>query len=276
MFDPKNLSGAVLPFETKGNKNKSPIVLVPGGFDGWLNWAPHARVLSRKHMVIRVQLLNMASAERNEILSKEYSVRSESVALKNTLDKIGVQAANLVGFSHGGEVSLDFALNYPDRIKTLALIEPTIYWIARVYGKFDEELQEAKKLFDFVKGFHHPPTEEDLISFLRRDNYIPPKVDLRSLPRWQVWNSHRYALMYTHTLFEHSDDLTRLQMLRDTPVLLVRGEDSPQLTSGMVDLLSDTISPNASILVLPDGRNCYIVAKAQFISSLEEFLRINT
>ena len=101
-----------LPFEISGSKAGTPIVLVPGGLSGWVSWRPHAEVLSKNHQVLRVQLLNMAAAEKQQTPSKNYSLRSESEALKNTLYKLKIDKIHLVGWSHGGEVSLDFALNH--------------------------------------------------------------------------------------------------------------------------------------------------------------------
>jgi pimeloyl-ACP methyl ester carboxylesterase len=127
---------AELAFEVSGPEVGIPIVLVPGGLSGWISWKPHAEVLSKKYRVVRVQLLNMSAAEKKQPPENGYSLRSESEALKKTLDKLEIKNVNLVGWSHGGEVSLDFALNNPDYIATLTLIEPAAYWVARGFGKF--------------------------------------------------------------------------------------------------------------------------------------------
>jgi pimeloyl-ACP methyl ester carboxylesterase len=258
-----------MKYEIIGIDTTSPIVLVPGGLSGWVSWKPHAEVLSKNHKVIRVQLLNMAAAEKNQTPEEGYSLRSESVALKNTLDKIGIANVNLVGWSHGGEVSLDFSLNHPDHAKTLTLIEPAAYWVAKAYGQFADEGQKLAQLFH---GFHDPPTEEDLIGFLKMNGLVPPGVDPKTMPRWPVWNSLKTALLSLHTVTEHSDDIARLQSLREKPVLLVKGKESVGFNSGIVDLLSKAVGPTAKVLILPDGHACHIVAMDQFISELERFL----
>src|SRR5690606_18521376 len=103
-----------LHFEITGPQDQTPIILVPpGALRGWTTWKPHAEALSKKHMVIRVQLLNVVYAENQQPLPKEYSLQWESQALKNTIDKLGVTKVHLAGWSHGGQVTLDFALNNP-------------------------------------------------------------------------------------------------------------------------------------------------------------------
>lgn len=260
----------LLPFETSGPEKGIPIVLLPGGLSGWISWKPHAEVLSKDHRVIRVQLLNMAAAERNQTPAKGYSLRSESEALKNTLDKLNIQKVNLVGWSHGGEVSLDFALNNPDRINTMTLIEPAAYWVARAYGQFEDE---QRQFFEFIKGIHPPVTEEDLIKFLKWNGLVPSGVDPKSLPQWPVWNRLKTALLSLHTVLEHSDELARLKSLRNIPVLLVKGRDSVGFNSGIVDLLSKSLGPRAKVITLPGAHACHIIAKDKFIEELQQFIR---
>jgi pimeloyl-ACP methyl ester carboxylesterase len=259
----------LLPYDTSGPESPVPIVLVPGGLSGWISWKPHADVLSKNYRVVRVQLLNMAAAEKHQAPEEGYSLRSESEALKNTLDKLGIQRVNLVGWSHGGEVSLDFALNYSERIATLTLIEPAAYWVARAYCEFEREEREFRELFG---SFHNPPTEEDLISFLRLNGLVPPGVDPKNTPRWPVWNELKTVLLSLHTVFEHSDDLARLQLLHNKPVFLVKGKESTKENQGIVDLLSKAFGQNSRVLILPDGHACHIVAQDQFIKELEQFI----
>jgi pimeloyl-ACP methyl ester carboxylesterase len=217
-----------------------------------------------------VQLLNMTAAEKHQTPEKGYILRSESEALKNTLDRLESQKVNLVGWSHGGEVSLDFALNYPERIATLTLIEPAAYCVARAYGEFEKEELAFKEL---LRSFHNPPTEEDLISFLMLNGLVPQGTDPKNRPRWPVWNELKTVLLSLNTVFEHSDDLDRLQLLRDKAVLLIKGKDSTRENKGIVDLLSKTLSQNSRVLILPDGHACHIVAQDQFIKELKQFVR---
>ena len=258
-----------MKYEASGPSDDNPIILLPGGLSGWVSWKPHAEILSKNHGVVRVQLLNMAAAEENKTPPDGYSIRMESDALKNTLDQLSAKRIHLVGWSHGGEVSLDFALNYPERIRTLTLIEPAAYWVALAHHRFEKEIESFLNL---IRSFKDPVREEDLIKFLSANDLIPPGTDPRKMPQWPTWNSLRIALLSIHTVIEHMDKLERLKRLAGIPALLVRGRESRGFNSGIVDLLADDLSPTAKVLELPDGHACHIVARDQFIAELEKFV----
>jgi len=258
-----------LPYEIRGSAVGPPIVLVPGGLSGWDSWKPHAEILSQRHKVIRVQLLNMAFAEEGRTPGPGYSLRSESDALKNTLDSLWLGKIDLVGWSHGGAVSLDFALNHTDMVRTLTLIEPAAYWVGSGHKAYDDEKKTFAELF---KSFHDPPTEEDLIGFVKLNHLAPPGKDPRELPKWPVWNSLKTSLLSLHTVIEHTDDIARLRKLREMPMLLVKGKDSVGFNPGGTDLISEYTGGKAHMLVLPDSHVCHIVAMDQFIGALEKFL----
>ena len=98
----------VLLHEVKGQGE--PIALVPGGLSGWLSWIPHAEQLSADRKVIRVQLRSVELAEAGKPFPEDYGVLTEREALHTTVNELGLDRFDLAGWSHGGLVSLAFAL----------------------------------------------------------------------------------------------------------------------------------------------------------------------
>jgi pimeloyl-ACP methyl ester carboxylesterase len=119
----------VLLHEVKGQGE--PIVLVPGGLSGWLWWIPNAERLSTDRIVVRVQLRSVELAEAGEPFPTNYGTLTEREALRATVDELGLDSFDLAGWSYGGHVSLAFALEYPERVRTLTVIEPPAVWILR-------------------------------------------------------------------------------------------------------------------------------------------------
>src|ERR671910_627860 len=132
----------VLLHEVKGQGD--PIVLVPGGLSGWLSWIPHAERLSKERMVVRFQLRSIELAEAGEPFPDDYGTLTEREALLATVDELGVDSFDLAGWSYGGLISLAFALEYPERVRTLTLIEPGAFWILRETGHVSDALAGAE------------------------------------------------------------------------------------------------------------------------------------
>ncbi len=105
------------------------LVMLGGGTFGAVAFAPHAKILANTFRVIRLQTLNLERDQRQQPLPPRYSVTTESAAMTSALDHLNIRGAvDVVGWSFGGVVALDFALNHPDRVRTLALFEPPAFW----------------------------------------------------------------------------------------------------------------------------------------------------
>ena len=172
------MNQTVLLHEVKGQGD--PIVLVPGGLSGWLSWIPHAERLSTERMVVRVQLRSLELAEAGEPFPEDYGVLTEREALHATVNELGLDTFDLAGWSHGGLVSLAFALEYPDRVRTLTLIEPEAPWILRETGHAGGTLAGNEAYDRSFTG--REITVDDLKDFLVRAGLGEPGDDFESLP----------------------------------------------------------------------------------------------
>src|SRR4051812_9090057 len=64
--------------------------------------------------------------------------------LRRLLDHLGVEQTHLVGNSRGGMISLDFALEYPDRVRSLTLVGSGI-------GGFDNDDPALTPIFEEIE-----------------------------------------------------------------------------------------------------------------------------
>jgi pimeloyl-ACP methyl ester carboxylesterase len=241
-----------------------PIVLVPGGLSGWLSWIPHAERLSSERMVIRVQLRSVELAEAGEPFPEDYGVLTEREALHATMNELGLDSFDLAGWSHGGLVSLAFALEYPERVQTLTLIEPGAFWILRETGHASDALAGAEANDRSFAG--REITIGDLKDFLVRAGLGEPSDDFESLPQWPVWIRNRQVLSIFGTLWDYTDSLERLRAL-DVPVLAVKGTGTTELEAAVVDDLATTV-PRGRLLELPGGHASHIENMDRFLDEL--------
>lgn len=248
-----------------------PIVLVPGGLTGWASWEPFVKNFSDKRTVIRVQLLGVQFGLENRTLPENYSVKTESGALATTLDSLGyTMPVDIVGWSFGAFTSLDFALDHPDRIRTLTLIEPPAIWVLRVTGKWDDEVQKACDFFETQKG---DITEDMLATFLQYAGFTQPGQSARDLPQWNYWVPFRQSLRINPSAVHFRDDVKRIKNFQP-PVLLVKGTGSSRWLHHVIDGLSENL-PHSRVVEYPGGHAPHIVTKDKFLAELEKFQNEN-
>ena len=123
------------------------VVLVGGGLTGALSWAPHAEKLAPRREVARAQPLGVQFALDARPLPSGYGVRTESTALLRALDARGWrEPVDLVGWSYGGLIALDLALEHPERVRSLTLVEPSSFWVLPDHGRAHPEIRELEAL----------------------------------------------------------------------------------------------------------------------------------
>src|SRR5205807_6862604 len=76
------------------------------------------REFARHYRVIRYDVRGYG---RSETPTRPYSDVKDLLAL---LDGLGVEKAHLVGLSLGGRIAIDFALQHPDRVRSLVAVGP--------------------------------------------------------------------------------------------------------------------------------------------------------
>jgi pimeloyl-ACP methyl ester carboxylesterase len=245
-----------------------PIVIVPGGLTGWASWKTHAERLAATRRVILVQLLSVDFGLRGEALPSGNSVKTESQALRRTPDERGVDRADFSGWSYGAEVLLDFALDNPDRVRTLTLIEPPAFWVLRSRGPLRANALEFQRTAaSFGPG---EVTEEQLVQFAHFAGFVPPGVDPRSLPPWPMWSQHRQSLRNGDIAFRHDDDIRRVRAFWK-PVLLFKGEGSPDYLRAIIDTLGEEF-PSARVRELPGAHALPLISIDRFLGMLTGFV----
>ena len=158
---------------------------------------------------------------------------------------------------------IEFAIEYPERVRSLTLVEPAAYWILARLG---ERLDEVEQSNGFVHGlFGREVSEDELTSFLRLGGLAEAGGDVRSHPNWRRWVEHRATLSWLSPLLDHPErsinDLARIVR----PVLVTKGTNSTLVDRRLVDVLGER---------LPDARvEEFEGDHAHHIESLDAFLR---
>lgn len=245
-----------------------PLVLVGGGLTGWVSWEPHARRLSAEHTTVRLQLLSVERGLEDRPLPRGYGVATEAAALGAALDALGLRGPlDLVAWSFGALVTLAFALDHPERARTLTLVEPPAFWVLPDHGRDDPAVRALERSFAAMRG---EIGEEQLEAFAAAVGLVPPGRSARDLPQWPTWLQHRRSLRNSPAVFEHRDDPRRLQAL-DVPALLVTGTGTAPYLRRVHDRLA-ALLPRARSVEMPAGHAPHLVSMDLFLAELERFL----
>jgi pimeloyl-ACP methyl ester carboxylesterase len=181
-----------------------------------------------------------------------YSSEAQVELVLKLLDHFGVQQAILVGNSAGGTISLQVALEHPERVSALILVDPAIYnsggvpqWVKPILGT--PQMRHLGPLISrqiLKRG-------RDLIKFAWHNPALLPKDMLENYQKpFQVENWDR--ALWEFTLASQAKGLNdRLDEL-NLPVLVITGDDDRIVPTKHSIRLAREI-PNASLVVIDDA-----------------------
>jgi pimeloyl-ACP methyl ester carboxylesterase len=140
------VNGVELEYEVAGTGE--PVLLLHGGLLSDEN-TPLVRepALTDRYVVINYHRRGFAGSGR---LQGRTTVGDHAADAKGLLDELGVERAHVVGHSLGGTIALQLALDHPDAVHTLALMEPAVMAAIAKYDAAPEEAAESQR--QFIEG----------------------------------------------------------------------------------------------------------------------------
>ena len=247
-----------------------PIIMLNGGTANMSVFTVHSKELSRNYKVIRMEQFNVQYATEGLLLPKDYSVQMESEAIKFTLDSLNIkEPVILVGHSFGGLIAFDFALNHPNYIRSLVLIEPPIFGIAEIKN---ESPNGMKKMQELSKQFT-PQAEitEDMVRQFRCDLMNCDTVDIRKHPLWATWLKQKNRLRGLSLVNNYQIDLKKLHDFKK-PVLIITGTQTVPFHKRIDELLIAEF-PLAKTASIQGGHTAVNTNPHEFVKTLINFLK---
>ncbi|AWO00650.1 hypothetical protein DLD77_02515 [Chitinophaga alhagiae] len=250
-----------------------PIVFLHGGTFDYTAFAAHARLLSDTFTVIRMLQFNVQYADAGWTLPIDYSVSMESDAIKATLDSLHITTPIiLIGHSYGGVIAFEFALNHPDRIKCLVLVEPPLFDIAKRKGEYSEKMKQIDELSkDFTP---QAIVTEDMIKSFRCEMTNCDTFDIRTHPMWPKWLKQKDRLKGLSVVSAYKIDFRKLYAFSKS-VLIVTGTKTIEPNKTVDKLLSREFS-NAKTGSLTGDHIAIYQNADNFVPMLKSFVRTNS
>lgn len=113
-----DIKGVKIHYQEKGAGE--PLVLIHGYTSSTYAWKDLFEPLSEKYRVISIDLKGFGFSEKPD---GDYSRRAQGEIVFGLLEHLKIEKAWLAGNSMGGETALNVALNHPEKVKGLILID---------------------------------------------------------------------------------------------------------------------------------------------------------
>ncbi len=140
-----------------------PLVLLMGfGADGNV-WEQHAAVYEQHFQCI---ILDNRGVGLSDQPKGPYTTKIMAADTIAVMDNLGVQKTRIAGISMGGAIAQEVAINYPDRVRSLALIST---W--PVFNNY------AKTVYENLKKLRVTSNPDDFMELLQLWIFAPPHYD---------------------------------------------------------------------------------------------------
>ena len=133
-------NGGRIYYEADGSGE--PVVLIHAGIANLRMWDGQVEALKDSYRVIRYDTRGFGRTETEAV---PFSNRADIAAL---LDHLGEASAHLVGMSRAGSIALDFALEFPERVRTLTVAAGGVSGYESAEGSSEETFEEPEKLWE--------------------------------------------------------------------------------------------------------------------------------
>jgi pimeloyl-ACP methyl ester carboxylesterase len=108
-----------LVFEQFGNQQNSPLIILHGFFASSRNWRASAEKLASNFCVYVLDARNHGASPHHEIMNYE----TMAADVVDFIEQKTLQNVSLIGHSMGGKTAMWFALNYPNLVQNLIVVD---------------------------------------------------------------------------------------------------------------------------------------------------------
>lgn len=239
------------------------LVFIHGLSDNLLFWEVLAANLKDDYQVLRVDLRGHGETELG---SDALTIELLADDLRGLLDELQIENANLVGFSLGGAVALDFAVRYPKRVSSLVLMS--------TFCKSDEHLAGILNQFKDALENGFGDFYDLILPMVLCPDVIEDNMDelnfLRELAL-QTANTQAYIQAADACLdFNVEEELSKI----DVPTLVLAGKyDEISLRDSQRDMKNRI--ENAELIVFDDVKHNLLVGKnnMKILNILKKFYK---
>jgi pimeloyl-ACP methyl ester carboxylesterase len=245
------------------------VVLIHGGlFADGLEPLASSRILQARHRVLEWHRVGYAHSGP---AAGQAAIAEQAAQLAQLLQLVDMPRVHVVGHSSGGLIALQFALDHPERVASLVLLEPAL----SVPGVTSPGIAQA------LQAYERGDRLQAIDMFMRSVAGVSWRKDIEG----EISQPFRRALPDAPAFFEHELPAVRAWQFDETdarriavPVLAVMGERSPQVSENWPKRQQFLLAhlPDAEPFVLPGARHMMALQEGPVLAQrLGEFFALH-
>ncbi len=228
-----------LYYELHGPENADVIVLSNGIFMSTASWGFQVAELKKHFRVLTYDCRGMWKSDHP---AGPYSMEMHADDLAGLLKALSIEKAHIAGISYGGEVSMTFALKYPQMVRSLI--------VSSSVSQIDPLLMAIGQSWAVAMESHDPGTLYDVtLPYNFSERYIKANAELLAASR------ARYGDMDFDSVSELMKAFVRLELTGElakikSPALVMVGENDILKSRNYSEIIASQI-PGAELAVIP-------------------------
>ena len=256
-----NLNGISLYYEEKGDLKSPKIVFFLNGvMASTSSWALQVPVFEK--LGFHIVLHDFRGQLKSDKPQGPYTFKQHALDTVALMDHLNIKAAHVVGTSYGGEVAMKMAIDHPDRVQSLCLID-SVSELDSVLSAFVFGWKDAAQTKDGERFFKlmMPSIYSD--TFIKNNKEM---LDKRTQAMKTMAPSYFEGQINLYETF-----LNVVKMTADLPkiscqALVIVGENDILKPRKFSQIMVDGIK-NSEFLIIPDCGHVTIFEKPEALNS---------
>ena len=243
-------------YDLTGPEDKPVLVLSNGIMMSTASWAFQQNVLNQNFQVLLYDCRGMWQSDHPP---GPYSMSLHAEDLAALLSELGFHKAHIGGISYGAEISMQFAINYPEQVESLIIIDgvsevgtllraQTFPWLLAAERKDPELLLRTSYFLNFGEAWI-----EENQAFIESSLARFKELDLESFAE----------LMKSFFELNITAQLSSIQ----APTLIVAGEEDLIKGRDYATIIHQII-PDSELVIIPGAGHALCLEKPDIINTL--------
>ena len=243
-----DVEGEAWPYLDGGPESPEIVVFLHGFGGDKDNWTPYARFFTKSYRVISPDLPGFG--ENSKHPDRDYGAAAQAERLESFLQALQIkEKVHLAGNSMGGYIALAYALAYPERLRSLTLLNS-----AGVLGEHKSELEIALNKGENLLEMKSMEDFDRLLDFVSYKHIPIPAVFKRVMLAKALENQDfQDGILWTINEEIQGDSMKHELPRISSPTLILWGRHDRLVDVSVVDVLETRIPDSEAVVMEETG-----------------------